>query len=87
MYGRGDSSTFISGNKLEGQMEGVSDCIILSSVFKPVSLVGELKCWGMDCAYLVSAVPTSCCSLWSHLYLKADIRQKVNFLNEQRRLL
>lgn len=33
MYGRGDSSTFTSGSKLEGQMEGVSDCIILSSVF------------------------------------------------------
>lgn len=60
MYGSGDSSTFTSGNKLEGQMEEVSDCIILSSVFKPVSLVGELKGWEMDCAYLV---PTSCSSL------------------------
>lgn len=60
MYGRGGSSTFTSGNKLEGQMEGVSGCIILSCVFKPVSLVGELKWWEMSCAYLVSAVPTSC---------------------------
>lgn len=63
MCGRGDSSTFTSGNKLEGQMEGVSDCIILSSVLKPVSLGGELKWWEMDCAYLVSAVLTSCSSL------------------------
>lgn len=63
MYGRGDSSTFTSGSKLEGRMGGVSDCIILSSVFKPVSLVGELKWWEIDCAYVVSAVPTSCSSL------------------------
>lgn len=60
MCGRGDGSTFTSGNKLEDQMEGVSACIIVSSVFEPVSLVGELKWWEMDCAYLVSAVPTSC---------------------------
>lgn len=44
-------------------MEGVRDCIILSSVFKPVSLVGELKWWEVDCAYLVYAVQTSCSSL------------------------
>lgn len=44
-------------------MEGVSDCIILSSAFKSVNLVGELKQWEMDCAYLVSAVQTSCSSL------------------------
>lgn len=75
MCGRGDSSTFTSGNKLEGQMEGVSDCIVLSSVLKPVSLGGELKWWEMDCAYLVSAVLTSC-SLWSHLYLKTDLSDK-----------
>lgn len=60
MYGRSDSSTFTAGNELEGRMEGVSACIIVSSVFKPVSLVGELRWWEMDCACLVSAAPTNC---------------------------